>query len=236
MKNANGSIALRLALLSIPAAALPAVAEETETRSLDGFDGVAVSGGIDLTVRQGDTFRVEVTADDLADVITEVSGGTLEIKRPRTNGFFNWGNWGDSGSVEVTLPKLVELTASGGSEVRTAGTFSGDRLELVASGGSDLAIEIAVGILQLTASGGSDIRVSGSARSANVQSSGGSDLNASGLTVDEANVQSSGGSDLSIAVRDSLVANASGGSDISYTGEPRTVNVNASGGGDVSRR
>src|SRR5688572_6146604 len=172
MKTVNGSLALRLALLSVPAAA-SAVAEERETRPLDGFEGVAVSGGIGLTVRQGDTFRVEVTADDLEDVITEVSGGTLQIHRPRTLGVFNWG---DAGSVEVTLPKLVELTASGGSEVRTQGPFSGDRLELVASGGSDVAVEIAVGTLELTASGGSDMRVSGSARTARVQSSGGSDL------------------------------------------------------------
>ena len=49
-------------------------------------------------------------------------------------------------------------------------------------------------------------------------------------------MNSSGGSDLSIAVRDEIVANASGGSDIRYTGEPRSVNVNASGGGGVSRR
>lgn len=233
MKTGNGSLALRLALVSIPAALLPAAAQETETRPLSGFDGIAVSGGIDLTLRQGDTFRVEVTAEDLDDVITEIDGGTLEIRRPRNVGFFNWG---DAGSVDITLPKLVELTASGGSEVRTEGTFAGDALELVASGGSDMAIEVAVGSLEVTASGGSDLRLSGSARSAQVQSSGGSDLNASGLTVDEANVNSSGGSDLSIAVRESLVANASGGSDITYTGQPRTVNVNSSGGGGVSRR
>jgi hypothetical protein len=233
MKTANASLALRLALLSIPAAALPAHAEETETRSLAGFDGVAVSGGIDLTLRQGDSFRVEVTADDVADVVTEVNGGTLEIKRPRTRGLFNWG---DSGSVEVTLPKLVELTASGGSEVRTVGAFSGDRLDLVASGGSEVALEAAVATLNVTASGGSDLRLSGSARTASVQSSGGSDLDASGLIADEADVNSSGGSDLAIGVRNRLVANASGGSDVSYSGEPSTVQVNSSGGGDVRRR
>jgi hypothetical protein len=236
MKTAYGSLALRLALLSIPAAALPALAEETETRALEGFDGVAVGGGIDLTLRQGDSFRVEVTADDLGDVITEVNGGTLEIKRPRTRGLFGWGNWGDSGSVEVTLPKLVELTASGGSEVATVGGFSGDRLDLVASGGSEVAIEAAVATLNVTASGGSDLRLSGSARTASVQSSGGSDLDASGLIADEADVNSSGGSDLAIGVRNRLVANASGGSDVSYSGEPSTVQVNSSGGGDVRRR
>jgi hypothetical protein len=69
-----------------------------------------------------------------------------------------------------------------------------------------------------------------------VQSSGGSDLNASRLTANTAEVESSGGSDLSIAVRDAIVANASGGSDISYSGQPTTVKVNASGGGDVRQR
>jgi hypothetical protein len=233
MKAGNGSLAARLALAST-LASLPAAAQ-VETRPLEGFDSIAVGGGIDLTLRQGANFRVEVTADDgdLADIVTEVSGGKLEIRRPRTAGLFQWG---DAGSVDVTLPKLLALTASGGSEVETEGTFSGDTLEVSASGGSDMVIEIAVATLELTASGGADLRVSGTAGTARVQSSGGSDLNASGLTVGEADVQSSGGSDLSIAVTDSLTANASGGSDISYTGQPRTVNVNSSGGGGVSHR
>ena len=69
-----------------------------------------------------------------------------------------------------------------------------------------------------------------------MHSSGGSDFNASGLQTEEADLHSSGGSDLSIAVRDRIVANASGGSDITYSGEPRSVNVNASGGSDIRRR
>jgi hypothetical protein len=176
---------------------------------------------------------VEVSSDDVDDILTEVQGGTLSIRRKRSWGFFDWG---DHGSAVVTLPKLVALTASGGSDVRAEGTFSGDALEIVASGGSDMALDVAVATLEVVTSGGSDLRLSGTARSAHVQSSGGSDLDASRLTVDDADVQSSGGSDLSIMVRERIVGNASGGSDIRYSGEPRVVNVNSSGGGDVSRR
>jgi hypothetical protein len=233
MKTGSSSAALATALMAVLSASLPANAQQTETRSLEGFDSIAVGGGIDLFVRRGDRFVVEVTAEDLADIVTEVRDGTLQIGRPKRSGFFSWG---DLGSVRVTLPSLASLTASGGSDVDSEGTFSGDQLQLAASGGSDLTIDVSVDTLSVEASGGSDVRLSGSARSAHLESSGGSDLNATQFTADEANVNSSGGSDLAIAVRDKLVANASGGSDVSYTGEPSSVNVNSSGGADVHRR
>ena len=44
--------------------------------------------------------------------------------------------------MRVTLPSLAALTASGGSDVATEGSFSGDKLRLVASGGSDVVIDV----------------------------------------------------------------------------------------------
>src|SRR5262245_32216203 len=97
-------------------------------------------------------------------------------------------------------------------------------------------MNVAAGTLHVEASGGSDLRLSGTARSAPVESSGGSDLNASGLTADEADVDSSGGSDLAIAVRQRISGEASGGSDVSYTGTPASVSVNTSGGAELHHR
>jgi hypothetical protein len=229
------TLAAPVVLLSALTAFGVADAQDRETRDLTGFNAVAVGGGINLFVRQGQPFRVEVAASDgdLDEIVTEVNAGKLEIRRRRPAGFLDFG---DRGTVSVTLPTLAALTASGGSDVKAQGTFSSDGLELVASGGSDMSIEVAVTELNVEASGGSDLTLSGNAKSARVQSSGGSDLNASKLTVDEADVHSSGGSDLSIGVRDKLVANASGGSDIHYTGQPGNVQVNSSGGGSINRR
>ena len=80
MKTGTGSIAVQLILLS---ASLPAYAQQTETRPLADFTSVAVGGGIDLFLRQGDRFVVEVSSEDLADIVTEVHTGTLEISRPK---------------------------------------------------------------------------------------------------------------------------------------------------------
>jgi hypothetical protein len=228
------ALAFAAGLIQLSLASLPAAveAQAREARPLEGFDAIQVSGGIDLYLRQGAAFVVEVEGST-ADVVTEVHDRTLDIRRKGAFSFFSWRN---PGSVHITLPALVSLMASGGSDVRAEGIFSSDELKLVASGGSDVVLEIAVAALHVEASGGSDIRLSGSARSATVISSGGSDLNASRLIADEADVQSSGGSDLTIGVRDKIVGNASGGSDVSYSGTPRMVNVTSSGGADVHVR
>ena len=233
MKSYHGVLAASVVVVSLLSAA--AGAQQRQSRALTGFDAIEVGGGIDLFVRKGEGFVVEVeaTEKDAAKIVTEVVGKTLQIRRETSFDFFNWG---DLGAVHVTLPALVALDASGGSDVRAEGMFSGDNLRIDASGGSDVTIDVTAGVLDLEVSGGSDMRISGSARSARVESSGGSDLNASALTVDEADVDSSGGSDLRIAVRQKIVADASGGSDITYTGQPASVSVNTSGGAEIHHR
>ena len=233
MKTYHVAMAASAILLSV-ALAPPVGAQQRQSRPLTGFDAIEVGGGVDLVVRKGDTFVVEVAAkeDELAKIVTEVVGKTLQIKRKSS--FFDWGN---GGTVYVTLPTLVSLDASGGSDAKAEGTFSSDNLRIGASGGSDLTIDVAAGTLSVEASGGSDIRLSGTARSAHVESSGGSDLNASALAADEVNVESSGGSDLVVGVvRQKIGGEASGGSDVTYSGTPGSVSVDTSGGAELHHR
>jgi len=224
-----------LVLVSV-LAVLPALrAQERDIRDLSGFHSVSIGGGLDLYLRRGDAFRVEVATDeDASEIITEVRDGTLDVRRDRA--WFDFFGDNDEGEVYVTMPTLQALSASGGSDVRVEGSFAGDALRINASGGSDVDFDAAVNSVEVQASGGSDVRLTGTARSARLQSSGGSDLDAGRFTADEAIVDSSGGSDVSIGVRNSITGHASGGSDISYSGEPATVNVESSGGGEVRRR
>jgi len=224
-----------LVSVSVLALLSPLIAQERDVRDLAGFHSVSVRGGLDLFLRRGETFRVEVETDeDASEIVTEVRDGTLDVQRDRP--WFAFFGDDDEGEVYVTMPTLQALTASGGSDVRAEGSFGGDALRITASGGSDVELDAAVNRVEVQASGGSDVRLTGSARSARLQSSGGSDLNAGRFTADEANVESSGGSDVSIGVRNSIAGHASGGSDITYTGDPGSVTVDSSGGGEVRHR
>ncbi len=224
-----------LLFVSVLAVRSPLLAQQRDVRDLTGFHSVSIGGGLDLFLRRGDTFVVEVETDeDPSKIITEVRDGTLHVSRDgKWFGFFGGD---DEGEVYVTMPTLQSLSASGGSDVSAEGTFTGDALRVSASGGADVELDASVSSVDVQVSGGSDVELTGSARSARLQSSGGADLDAEGFIVDEADVQSSGGSDLSIGVRNSITGHASGGSDITYAGNPGSVNVDSSGGGDVSRR
>jgi hypothetical protein len=234
----TGISVLAVALLSSLVVPISIVAAaEKETRALSDFDAIEVGGAIDLQLLQGQSFVVEVESGDgpASRIVTEVHDGTLRLRH-------EWSRFPDfthspphRDIVRVTLPKLVALKASGASDVSSKGTVKGDSFRLEASGGADVTLDLAVDSLEVRTSGGSDVRLNGNARQTTLKSSGGSDLDASRLKSDTAHLYSSGGSDISIGQSGTLVANASGGSDISYSGEPRSMTINKSGGAGVRR-
>lgn len=212
------------------------VAAMAEERNVADFNAIHVGSGFDLVVREGRNFAVEVESDsgNEEDIITEVRNNILTIRKDRSFSlFFNW--WSDE-EVTVTLPELVELHASGGSDVEVEDEFSGELLDLSFSGGSDLVMEASFERIELSVSGGSDVELSGEAREVQFTASGGSDISALRLEVEEAWATASGGSDIELSVEDELTARASGGSDITYRGDPQVKDINSSGGSDVSRR
>lgn len=233
--NPRRAIGLTVSILLVAASA-PLAAQEREVRDLSGFTAISAGGGIDLVIRQGDEFVVEVLASggNASDIVTEVDDGTLEIRRA---GFgFNITSWFGSHAVHVTLPRLEAVSASGGSDVTGDGPITADRLRISASGGSDVDLELMADELEIAASGGSDVDLAGTARSLRVETSGGSDLSGRNFEAREAELRSSGGSDISITVLDRIVARASGGSDIVYRGNPQAVDVDAGHGADIVHR
>ena len=216
----------------------PLFAQESQVRDLAGFDAIEVGGNIELAIRQGESFRVEVSGseDALERLVTTVEQGTLIVRRgPESLRWFDI-DFFDTVNVSVTLPQLTQLQAVGGADVHSEGRLTGERLRIESSGGADIEFEVEVSELEVRTSGGSDSTVSGRADRIVVQSSGGSDFSGRRLTVSEADIRSSGGSDVVVDVSERLVARASGGSDIDYHGKPAYVDVDASGGADVSER
>jgi hypothetical protein len=208
-----------------------------DVRDLRGFDSIEVGGGFDVHILQGDQFLVEVFAAEgqLDHVITEIHGSTLEIRGTRGGGKF-FGIFPSGGQIDVTLPELTAVRASGGSDVMGLGKISVESLEIVASGGADVTLDVDVDTLEVVSSGGSDINLSGEAEFAALKTSGGSDVNAGALIARDVQVQTSGGSDARISVTGRLFGSVSGGSDVSYFGDPETIDVKVSGGGDLSGR
>ncbi len=209
----------------------------SQTREVSNFQAVQVSHGIDLFLTDASDYRLKVEAsDDLLDEIeTFVENNTLVI-RLRKNKSWNWRNRRTIAYVSLANNPLQSIYASGGSDVEGKTTLRSEQLEIKASGGSDVELNLEVKDLNCKTSGGSDLKLAGKATSVSLTASGGSDIEASDLETATCTLQVAGGSDANVYVKKELRAQARGASDISYRGNPRVVEANSSGSSDITRR
>ncbi|WP_205510839.1 head GIN domain-containing protein [Longitalea arenae] len=205
-----------------------------EKRLVGGFNSIRVSDGIDLYLSQAAEEGVAVSAAETGDrdrIKTVVEDGELKIYLDKG---WNWRN--KRLTAYVAVQSLSKLRATGGADVIVKGKLSFDKLEMSLAGGSDFNGEIAVTDLTVHQSGGSDVHIKGTAVNVRVEASGGSDFSGYSLNADYAILQVSGGSDATITVHKEMAAEASGGSDVHYKGDPVIKYKSASGGGSVSKR
>jgi hypothetical protein len=205
-----------------------------EKRTAENFQAIKVSDGIDLYIIQGTEEGVVVSASEIAHrgkMKTIVENGELKIYLEQ-----GW-NWkAKKLKAYVAVKSLNKLRASGGSDIIIQGELKSDKLMLVLTGGSDFNGQVAVTDLTIDQNGGSDVRIKGKAVNVRVEARGGSDLSGYELTAEYAIIQASGGSDASITVTKEMAAEASGGSDVNFKGNPVIKYKSASGGGSVSKR
>ncbi|MRR22043.1 hypothetical protein EG830_03570, partial [bacterium] len=135
---------LILAFLSIFAAqAIQAQTAYTEKRQVKGFSEVsfAVSGEVLITLGKDYSVELEGDRDYIGEIITEVIGDELRIKREK---------WFDSGSrkvvVRITMPAIDGINVSGSGSVRVNDPLRGEELDVVISGSGKAFIrDVALG-------------------------------------------------------------------------------------------
>lgn len=208
-----------------------------QTRDVKGFHGISVSTGIDLYISQKSVEEVVVVADedDMDKIITTVEGGILKIYIKEKSWFkINWNN--ASRKVYVSVKEIDKLYASAGSDVVSESLLKLKNLDVDASSGSDIRLELEAESVNVESSSGSDISLKGKVGHLQANASSGGDIDAANLHSNKCSAKTSSGSDISIYVTEELSASASSGGDITYSGNPKTKNIDESSGGDVSRR
>lgn len=210
-----------------------------EVRTVSGsFNGVSVSGGIDLFLSYGDE-AVAVSAskpEHRERIKTEIQNGVLKIWYESKSGINITFNDDRRLKAYVSYKTLKSLGASGGSDILVDGTIKTAELRLDISGGSDFKGKVETENLRVAQSGGSDINISGRAATLSVDASGGSDFNGYDLVTEICDLEASGGSDIEITANKELSAQASGASDIHYRGKPNVKQAKASGASEVKAR
>lgn len=200
-----------------------------EDRTVKSFTKVSLSGGIDLTIEQGNSKTISVEASDNAMeyLVTEVKNGTLKIYFDKNIRRVK------KAHVFISVDDLEKISASGGSDIESKGKLKFDKLAIHSSGGSDIELELEVRHLDCHTSGGSDVDLDGSAETLDLHASGGSDFKGFNFKTKEAKVSASGGSDSNVYASESIEVRASGASDVNFKGDPKQTKLKSSGSSDI---
>lgn len=200
-------------------------------RSYDitGFDRVQASHTFDLIVTQGDDFSVALTVDESAVEYLDVrkSGDTLLLTLDSDN---NYSIDGDLTLIAtITMPALHEVQLSGASTAEIRGFEAGEPLEVQVSGASMLAGAVETGDVTLQLSGSSRVQLTGSGGNITLQASGASVATLEEFEAQNASVEASGSSRVSVNLRGTLDVDASGASEVLYSGDVTLGEIETSG-------
>ncbi|MEJ5303586.1 MAG: outer membrane beta-barrel protein [Bacteroidales bacterium] len=183
----------------------------TEVRDVPVFNGVDAGGIFTVIIRKGSPQELKITAEEevLPKINTEVKNQIL---------FISSRNLRNPGKliVEITMPELIYINASGASTFRTEGDFTSQEFILKASGAANVVLEMQTRILKSDISGAADVKLSGSATSHLSEVSGAASLKAFELETDTLSIDLSGAADARVDVKKAAFVNKSGVANLRY--------------------
>lgn len=205
----------------------------TKTRDANqDFKRIEVSHGIRVIVTQADNKSITVEADDNIEphIITKIENGVLKIEADHSY------NSTETPVVNVQMPVTNGLYASSGSEITSSGALITENINVKATSGSEINIEVEADAIKIESESGSSVEANGKALKLETSSSSGSTIDAQNLMTNEINSKSESGSSTSIYPIVKLEAKASSGSSISYHKTPKTLSKEENSGGSVSEK
>lgn len=208
----------------------------TEVREAGSFDGVALSGGFHVVIRQGSGHKVELRADRnlLPYIETKVSrglkGSTLEIGPKKGYSL----SYGSAPSLVIELPALRAVAVAGSGKINVETVKAGSVDAEIAGSGEIRFAALDAERLAMNVAGSGDIAAAGRVGSASVSIAGSGDVRATELVAEEVKVSVAGSGDARVHATKKLKVSIAGSGDVAYAGAPE-VSSSIAGSGKVHR-
>lgn len=205
---------------------------KTEKRTVtSSFTKIEAKRGVEVIIQQDSNVDIEVEADEnlLSHILTTVENGILIITTDE-----NIDNY-DALTIRVKLPTIESLEASSGANITNNNVLLGKQLSITSSSGSEIEVNTEYEAITADASSGSNQTLTGKTLKLNASTSSGSQINADNLLSNDVIANASSGSSLDINSLVSLKASASSGAEIDYRGKAKTVKIDETSGGSISK-
>lgn len=208
-----------------------------EKRTVSSFHAIQISGGIQLTLKQGNEEAVAVSASETKyrdRIKTEVVNGVLKI-------YYDVNLWKDLKNdnkklrAYVSFKNLDRVVASSGAGTQVEGSIAASGFDLHLSSGARFKGAIDASSLKLVQSSGSNCYLSGKVESLDIDVSSGAHFSGYEFVSNKCNANASSGAKIETRVEKELNAEASSGGGILYKGQGSITNISTGSGGRVKK-
>jgi hypothetical protein len=185
--------------------------------SVESFSELVLTGSMNVELKIADKEEViiETKGIEVEDIGVNVKGGVLKI-----NALKAFKNKNIEINITIYHKDLYEISASAGAIVTKGETLNGDKLDLDASSGAKISIDLNVKSLKAFTSSGASLLLSGKVESGQLTATTGGMIDGKKLEVERAYVVSSTGASISVKAISELDIRSNTGGNVTYYGTP----------------
>ena len=187
------------------------------TITTEPFTKIKTEGTVNVELKHSNTYSVIIESEDNNTIEAKVKDGMLSISNSKK---------AENTKIIVNYQELEGIIASGVSTITSTNVVNADEFYIKASGATKIKLKLNVDELESHSSGAAKITLSGSADSHTIKMSGASNIKAFDLETDRTDAKISGASMAYVNASDELFGNLSGVSQLKYTGDPDTKEIN----------
>jgi hypothetical protein len=188
-----------------------------DVRQVGPFDQLLVSGKLTVTLEAADTEEVIIEENNLEadDINLTLRDGELKVGLVE-----GWFRDEDRVRVRIRYRDLSRIRAQAGAILNSRELISGDRLEIKASSGAEVSLEVQANILEAGAAEGAQLELAGAVSTQYVTANTGGEYDGDRLEADRTEVRANTGGEAWVIAREYLDASAHTGGEVFYKGDP----------------
>ena len=196
------------------------------------FDGISVTGNLNVILQKGEVDKVVVDAHGIpeSEVTVKVSRGVLRLKL--INSIFYKD---DEVDVTVTYRNLRTLKGHAGARIEADHAITGDQIYIRSTSGARVHLEVAVNTIDGGATEGGMLELTGTTEMQDASAATGGQYQAFGLECARSYVRANTGGRAEVVANDRLEASANTGGTIEYKGNPEETTIKTIIAGNVHK-
>ncbi|MDN3584309.1 head GIN domain-containing protein [Mucilaginibacter flavus] len=205
-----------------------------ENRAVSGFSKIESGGPFNVHVKINGTesLKLDVDADVLKDIRTEVVGGVLKID---FKNHFSWNRNIKKTDIYITAKSLNGLANSGSGSVDLDGVLTGNDVDVRLSGSGNMDVAVKSNSLDAKVSGSGSINIKGSADVANLRISGSGNISGKSLRTQTTNAGITGSGGVDVIAEKSISGHITGSGGINYSGNAVIAEARYTGSGRINK-